>query len=229
MANYKPVTHVIFDMDGLLLDTEKIYKQTFNEVLQNYGKEYTDDVRVKVVGCAAKDTFVIIKENTGVDVDPEQLRKEAHAKLLDRMRSAPLMPGAERLVRHLKNNNIPIAVATNSGGEEFEVVSARHKELFDLFHHIVCGSRDPEVKVGKPAPDIFFVCASRFDEKPKPEQCLVLEDSFNGVKGAYSAGMQVIMVPDPIIPPEKRTLATKVISSLNEFKPEEFGLPPFSD
>lgn len=60
-------------------------------------------------------------------------------------------------------------------------------------------------------------------------QCLVFEDAPNGVQAASSAGMQVIMVPDAIVPPEKRTLATKVLKSLEEFKPEEFGLPPFSD
>lgn len=65
--------------------------------------------------------------------------------------------------------------------------------------------------------------------RPVSSQCLVFEDAPNGVQAAVSAGMQVVMVPDSIVPPEKRTLATKVIDSLLEFKPEEFGLPAFEN
>lgn len=78
--------------------------------------------------------------------------------------------GAERLVDHLKNNNVPMALATSSGKDTFEVKAARHSSLFRNFHHVVVGSVDPEVKNGKPAPDIFLVCASRFPEKPSPSE-----------------------------------------------------------
>lgn len=78
--------------------------------------------------------------------------------------------GAERLVRHLHEHNIPIALATSSGTDSVEVKTKNHQEVFNLFHHKVMGSSDAEVKEGKPAPDIFLVAASRFPDKPSPDQ-----------------------------------------------------------
>lgn len=110
-----------------------------------------------------------------------------------------------------------------------EIKITNHRELFKLFHHRVCGSSDPEVKQGKPAPDIFLIAASRFPEKPDPSKCLVFEDAPNGVQAANSAGMQVVMVPDERVPLEMCKLATQRLRSLEEFQPELFGLPPFKN
>ncbi|KZC05168.1 Pseudouridine-5'-monophosphatase [Dufourea novaeangliae] len=141
--------------------------------------------------------------------------------------TANLMPGAERLLRHLKGNNIPIALATSSNKENFKLKTQRWTEVFNLFHHKVLGSSDPDVVNGKPAPDIFLVAAKRFPDNPDPSKCLVFEDAPNGVKAALSAGMQVVMVPDPMLPKSYIENPTLIINSLEEFKPEMFGLPPF--
>lgn len=82
--------------------------------------------------------------------------------------------GAEKLVRHFHKHRIPIAVATSSSQEGAAFKTRDYKELFDLFHHIVAGGSDPEVKKGKPAPDIFLICASRFPDNPKPQQVIHL-------------------------------------------------------
>lgn len=80
------------------------------------------------------------------------------------------MPGAKKLVRHLHEQNIPIAIATSSAQDEMELKTKALQDVFKVFHHIVCGSTDLDVKRGKPAPDIFLACASRFPDKPDPSQ-----------------------------------------------------------
>lgn len=78
--------------------------------------------------------------------------------------------GAEKLVFHLHKHNIPIAIASGGAQDSFELKTTNHKELMSKFSHVVLASTDPEVKNGKPAPDVFLVCANRFPDTPKPEQ-----------------------------------------------------------
>lgn len=225
---FKPVTHVIFDMDGLLIDSETIYFETFKAIAAEYGKTYDERLMEKHIGMPANmGCGLIIKELHLPLTVPQMMDKYAemvHGKLSN----CPLLPGALKLVTHLKNNNVPIAVATSSHDPGFTLKTKPHKEFFDMFHHIVSvGIHKDVVKRGKPFPDVFLVCASWFKDKPKPEKCLVLEDSPNGVKAGLDAGMQVVMVPFPKISSYLTKQATLVLKSLEDFKPEEFGLPPF--
>ena len=79
-----------------------------------------------------------------------------------------IISGAERLVKHLHKHKVPIAVATSSGERSVRAKTFHHQELFRLFSHMVMASSDPTIKLGKPAPDVFLACASRFPDKPKP-------------------------------------------------------------
>ncbi|KAE8737733.1 hypothetical protein FOCC_FOCC016801 [Frankliniella occidentalis] len=225
---FSKVTHILFDMDGLLLDTEKLYKRALTEALAHYGHIYTPELQLMVTGTTEKDTVQILVNECNLPSE-EEFSKLFKSKSLALLVDAQLCQGTERLVRHLSKHNVPMAVATSSSKESIEVKTKNYKELFSLFSHIVSGTSDPDVKNGKPAPDIFLVSASRFPDKPEPGKCLVFEDAFNGVVGARCAGMQAVMIPDKCVPEEKKKAATLVLNSLLEFKPELFGLPAFDD
>ncbi|XP_023954555.1 probable pseudouridine-5'-phosphatase [Bicyclus anynana] len=225
--NVRKVTHCIFDMDGLLLDTEQVYKKMITQLCAKYGHEYTDELMMKVLGGTEQRLSEILCKDLNLPVSPKEFRDQL-LELGDTMLAgSPLLDGAERLIRHLHKTQVPFALATSSSERSVKTKIASYKDLFSHFHHMVMGSTDKEVKFGKPHPDIFLVAAARFPDKPKPEKCLVFEDSPHGVTAGVSAGMQVVMVPDPHLDKRLTSHATIVLPSLAKFQPEIFGLPPF--
>jgi HAD superfamily hydrolase (TIGR01509 family) len=223
------ITHVICDMDGLLLDTESIYTEVQQQIASAYGRTFTWELKAKMMGrkaIEASRTFV--KELDIEDKISAEEVLERREKFLDEMFvHANLLPGAERLLRHLHQNNIPVALATSSHRRHYELKTTKHRDLFDsVFEHVTTGDA---VTQGKPNPEIFLHSMNRFSgPTPAPSSCLVLEDAPSGVRAAKNAGMVCLMVPDPNLPPSDAVdLADVVLSSLEEIDLTLFGLPPF--
>ncbi|CAH9110391.1 unnamed protein product [Cuscuta europaea] len=158
------ITHVIFDMDGLLLDTEKFYTEVQEIILARYNKTFDWSLKAKMMGKKALEAAKVFVEETGINdsLTAEDFLVEREAMLQNLFPTSELMPGAGRLILHLHKKGIPMSVATGSHKRHFQLKTEQYDELFSLMHHIVVGD-DPEVKQGKPSPDIFLTAAKRFE------------------------------------------------------------------
>ncbi|XP_063726069.1 pseudouridine-5'-phosphatase-like isoform X2 [Symsagittifera roscoffensis] len=216
------ISHVIFDMDGLLLDTENIYSAATQKLCDRFGKIYSFDIKRQIMGMRGNEASQAIIDKLQLDISLADFMAEIEATLPEMFKVASSMPGAEKLVRHLHAHNIPIAVCTGSNQVNLGLKTTKHKDMFTLFHHVVTCSDDPQVQFGKPHPQPFQVTLSRFDaaDTIKPHKVLVFEDSPNGVLSAKAAGMRTVMVPDPRLEQEFRQDADLVLETLLDFTPE---------
>ncbi|CAJ0599149.1 unnamed protein product [Cylicocyclus nassatus] len=225
------ITHVIYDFDGLLVDTEPCYKAVHKEILGRFGHEFTPELASHMMGRKEKEAFIwlIDKLNIGDKITPEQYIKEYDSMLTKMYAQCKPMPGAERLVRHLHKKGIPTALCSGSRSSKYGPRREPHKAWLDLIPIQVFIGDMEEIKHGKPYPDGFLATMNRFPEKPAaPSNILVFEDAPNGGRAAIAAGMRCVMVPaDEHREEVMRLGVTKVINTLEEFRPEEFGLPPY--
>ncbi|XP_060528462.1 probable pseudouridine-5'-phosphatase [Cylas formicarius] len=224
---FKRATHVIFDLDGTLLDTERVYFDAIAAIAKRFGKEYTHGVAAKVVGTVERESCRIAISEMALPISVDEFQREFRNLSQSHFKNnaVSLLPGAASLIRHLSQNKIPIAIATSSSEDSVRLKISAHRDLFKLFSHIVCGGSDPEVKAGKPSPDVFLVCANRFLDVPPPRKCLAFEDAPNGVRAAVDAGMQVVMIADHSVQENFKKEATLTVDSLANVPLHNFGLP----
>mmetsp|Transcript_1214 Transcript_1214/g.2765 ORF Transcript_1214/g.2765 Transcript_1214/m.2765 type:complete len:434 (+) Transcript_1214:14-1315(+) len=225
-AQAPAVTHVIFDMDGLLLDTESSYSVAQQEILDRWNRKFTWDLKAKMMGKKALDACQICIDELELSdlISAEDFLAEREKRLEVLFAKAALMPGVARLVRHLHRSGVPMAVATSSHRRHYDLKTSLHRELFGLMHHVVTGD---QVSKSKPDPQIFSHAASLFDGMPAADTILVFEDAPSGVEAGLAAGMQVCHVPDINLSRDLCGQAHCELLSLEDFRPEDWGLPPF--
>jgi pseudouridine-5'-monophosphatase len=199
---------VLFDLDGVLLDTEPLYTEATQAIVGRYGKTYDWSLKQHTMGRDARLTARFILERLDIPLSAEEFLA-ARAPILDALlASSPAIRGAEEFVRQLAADRVPIAVATSSDRRLFELKTRRHA-FFDAFAAVVCGD-DPRVTAKKPAPDIFLAAAR--DLGTDPSRCVVIEDSPAGVEAALAAGMRVIAMPDPAMSTDHYGGAHRVVT-----------------
>ncbi len=225
-AGSRQILHIIYDLDGLLLDTEPFYTEASQIIARRFGKVFDWSVKSRMIGKRASDSAKVFVESLGIPLTPAEYLQERRAILDALFPTAEPLPGALRLTRHLHRNGIPQAVASSSDRRHFELKTSRHKQWFRIFDCIVIGD-DPEVERGKPDPAIFLLAARRLGAVPGC--CLVFEDSPAGLQAALSAGMFTVVVPDPNMDPAAFPGAHQILHSLEMFNPPEWGLPGYAD
>ncbi len=204
---------VLFDMDGLLLDSERLARDAFAQACRDHGWEPDLDVYVSCIGSTSEATEATLRGHHGAHfpyaaIDASWSR-HYHARL--EQDGVPVKPGAQALLEHLALRGVPCAVATSTRRSTAEGKLERSR-LLGFFQHTVCGG---ETDRGKPHPDPYLAAAAGLGVDAA--HCLALEDSSNGVRAAHAAGCTVVQVPD-LVPPEPELLALghAVLASLEE-------------
>lgn len=207
---------VLFDMDGLMLDTERIARKSWTRAMAEHGFQLDDPIYLRLLGRTVQDARGILGEVYGPELPFQQVYEKRQAYYDEDLNEngAPLKPGLLELLDFLEENNIPKAVASSTP-TWFVKRKLTIAGIMDRFQVVVCGDMVPH---GKPAPDLFLE-AARGIHMP-PERSVVLEDSEAGILAAHRAGSLPVMIPDLKQPePDVRALAYRVLPSLYEVVP----------
>jgi HAD superfamily hydrolase (TIGR01509 family) len=209
-----PVEAVIFDMDGLLLDTESVYRAALVASASAMGYEFPDDFCRSMVGTAEAEIHLMLEQRFGADFPIARLFQACELEMGQRLEAGvPVKAGAAELIADLAMRKLPMAVATST----VRRIAEHHLKRAGLLDHFAAVCTREDVMRGKPHPDLFLAAASRLGVRA--ERCLVLEDSYPGVRAAHASGAMAIMVPDMLpATDELRTLCVAVVRDLHEVR-----------
>ena len=183
---------LIFDMDGVIFDTERVYLNTWIKVFKDYGYEMSMEIYTSVMGTGRKNVKNVFLDIFGQDLPINEMYKEKDDHILDVIRKGqvPLKEGAKELLSAARKKGYKIALATSANRERLDI-QLKTKNVEQYFDAIVCGD---DISKGKPDPEIFLKACYKLDLKP--ENCIVIEDSPAGINGAYDGKFTGFHVED---------------------------------
>ena len=183
---------ILFDMDGVIFDTERVYLEHWIKIFKNHGYKMKKEVYISVMGRGRKNVMKTFLEIFGEDLPIVQMYKEKDEMLAVAIKNGevPLKPGANEILDFLRENNYKIALATSAKGDR-TAIQLKMGNIENKFDTIVCGD---DIINSKPNPEIFLKAAQKL--LVKPEECIVIEDSPSGIQGTYNAKMIGLHVED---------------------------------
>ena len=209
------IAAVVFDLDGVLVDSEAAWDATRRELVSAEGGAWTDSATRDMMGMSSPEWSRYVAEELGVDLEPEEISARVAAQLLAAYRrDLPLIAGAEEAVERLAAR-WSLGLASSSNPEVIELVLSKS----GLDRHFAAWVSSEEVGPGKPAPDVYLEATRRLGAAA--DRCVAIEDSENGIRSAHAAGMRVIAVPNHEFPPDPDALALAdhVADSLDALTP----------
>ena len=210
------VDAVIFDLDGLLVDSEAVWDEVRKRFVEENGGRWHDGAQRDMMGMSSVEWSQYVRDRLAVQMEPEEISQAVADRVADVYQEyLPLLPGAVEAVRSL-TAEWPLGLASSSNRPVIDLV-LHLAGVADAFQATVSSE---EVGAGKPAPDVYLETARRLGKEAAA--CVAIEDSTNGIKSAYAAGMGVIAVPNQDFPPEPDALdlADETLGSLTEVTPE---------
>ena len=210
------IAAVIFDLDGVLLDSESVWNAARAELVAEHGGQWRPDAQRAMMGMSSTEWSAYMHDTLGVAIPPQEISGAVVARLRRLYREhLPLLPGArETVLRLARVRPLGLASSANRSIIDLALELARIDECFTVT------VSSEEVAHGKPAPDVYLHAARKIGEAP--ERCAAVEDSTNGLRSAAAAGMTVIAVPNQDFPPaaDALALAAKVLYSIEQLSPE---------
>ena len=202
---------IVFDMDGVIVDSEPLWEKSERIFMHNMGLEYNPLYRDKILGLNQKDSALLLRDTFNLKISIGEIIEERLKILLQLYKNElKLIDGIEKILSESLNENLKVGLASSSPMNIIEFVLNKF-EIKKYFHSLVSGECTEN---GKPDPDIYIEAAKRLGTEP--EKCIAVEDSINGVISAKNAGMYCVAVPDKRLPLDGYRLADVIVDNISE-------------
>ena len=204
---------IIFDMDGLMIDSERVTFECYQEILKGMNLTMDEEFYKTLLGKPLKGIYQRFYDVYGNDFPIEDVIKDVHALMAKRFETegVPIKTGLKSLLEYLKENNYKTIVATSSNRDRVDTILSQ-AQITDYFDDSICGD---EVTKGKPNPEVFLKSCQKLGVNV--DEAIVLEDSEAGIQASYDAGIKVICIPDMKYPEKQYEEKTfKILKDLND-------------
>ena len=204
---------IIFDMDGLMIDSERVTFECYQEILKGMNLTMDEEFYKTLLGKPLKGIYQRFYDVYGNDFPIEDVIKDVHALMAKRFETegVPIKTGLKSQLEYLKENNYKTIVATSSNRDRVDTILSQ-AQITDYFDDSICGD---EVTKGKPNPEVFLKSCQKLGVNV--DEAIVLEDSEAGIQASYDAGIKVICIPDMKYPEKQYEEKTfKILKDLND-------------